>query len=110
VPTIISGVFVPPGRVASAGVVKRCSCVSGEPVPVYDLTVDSAHEFIAWGVLVHNCCERKITTYDENNGPIYWAECQQCGARGPITSWAADAVGLFYGEINPLKQDNGDEK
>jgi hypothetical protein len=27
----------------------------GTPVPVYNLTVEDAHEFVAWGVLVHNC-------------------------------------------------------
>jgi Zn-finger nucleic acid-binding protein len=57
-----------------------------------------------------DCCDRKITGYDENNGPVYFARCFQCGARGPVTSWAADAVGLFYGVIHPLKQDNGDPK
>jgi len=30
-------------------------CEESVKVPVYDLTVEGAHEFFAWGVLVHNC-------------------------------------------------------
>jgi hypothetical protein len=37
------------------------------------------------------CCDRTITGVDPDNGPVYWAECGRCGARGPLVSWAADA-------------------
>lgn len=33
-----------------------------------------------------------ITGVDPHNGPVYWAECQRCGARGPLVGFAADAV------------------
>jgi hypothetical protein len=44
--------------------------------------------------------EREETTFsgervlgvDEDNGPIYYVECDKCFARGPIASWAIDAV------------------
>lgn len=38
------------------------------------------------------CCDRVVTGVDEDNGPVYWAECQRCGAQGPIVGWAADAI------------------
>ena len=36
--------------------------------------------------------DRTVTGVDENNGPVYWAECQRCGVRGPLVGWAADAI------------------
>jgi hypothetical protein len=33
----------------------------------------------------------KVVGVDENNGPIYYVECDECMARGPIASWAIDA-------------------
>src|SRR5687768_15457702 len=36
--------------------------------------------------------DRIVTGVDEDNGPVYWAECQHCGARSPLVSWAADAI------------------
>jgi hypothetical protein len=36
--------------------------------------------------------DRVVTGVDEDNGPVYWAECQHCGARGPLVGWAADAI------------------
>lgn len=57
-----------------------------------------------------DCCDRKVTGYDVNNGPVYWATCQRCRAQGPITSWAADAAPMFWGEMDPLKQEEGDPK
>ena len=40
----------------------RCNV---QPEPVYDLTVDDAHEFYAHGILVHNCMDslRYIALY-----------------------------------------------
>lgn len=38
------------------------------------------------------CADRIVTGVDEDNGPVYWAECQRCGAQGPIVGWAADAI------------------
>lgn len=38
------------------------------------------------------CADRVVTGVDEDNGPVYWAECQRCGAQGPIVGWAADAI------------------
>lgn len=38
------------------------------------------------------CSDRVVTGVDEDNGPVYWAECQRCGAQGPIVGWAADAI------------------
>jgi hypothetical protein len=40
-------------------------------------------------------CDRRVVGVDENNGPIYYVECEQCGARGPIADWAIDAVNLW---------------
>jgi hypothetical protein len=38
------------------------------------------------------CSDRTITGVDEDNGPVYWAECQRCGARSSLVGWAADAI------------------
>ncbi len=32
------------------------------------------------------------TGYDIDNGPVYFAMCQHCAARGPLVGWAADAL------------------
>lgn len=32
------------------------------------------------------------TGLDVDNGPVYYAVCNYCGARGPLRSWAADAL------------------
>lgn len=36
--------------------------------------------------------DRIVTGVDENNGPVYWSECQHCWARGPLVGWAVDAI------------------
>jgi hypothetical protein len=34
----------------------------------------------------------KPTNYDPDNGPVYQAVCDTCGARGPVVGFAADAI------------------
>lgn len=55
-----------------------------DPVPVYDLTVESEHEFFANGILVHNCAtgsERDIEKYLGQAYPFMLIdECSQFSA------------------------------
>lgn len=37
----------------------------------------------------------KVVGVDEDNGPIYYVECDLCGCRGPLASWAMDAAELW---------------
>lgn len=48
--------------------------VDGDPVPVYDLTVDGSHNFVAEGVVVHNSnvAEQHKQLYQDTLGP--WLE------------------------------------
>ena len=45
-----------------------------------------------WSVERDDITDSVITSYDPNNGPIYYARCDCCGAQGPVVGWAADAV------------------
>lgn len=72
-------------------------------VPVYDLTVADAHEFVANGVIVHNCvwafydlkdliggswldaygvikCERCDKPFTKTSGGVKRDKCPHCGA------------------------------
>ena len=57
-------------------------CGSKEPVPVYDLTVEEDHSFIANGFVVHNCQDFSIAGRQEG---VKWV-CKDCGEEyNPLT-------------------------
>lgn len=57
-------------------------CGSKESVPVYDLTVEEDHSFIANGFVVHNCQDFSIAGRQEG---VKWV-CQDCGEEyNPLT-------------------------
>jgi hypothetical protein len=46
-----------------------------------------------WSVEHEDIVPGKVyTSYDPDNGPIYFARCDRCSAQGPIVGWAADAI------------------
>lgn len=51
------------------------------------------------------CADLAVTGVDEDNGPVYWAECQRCGARGPLVDWAADAIPKWNEYAVPVPED-----
>lgn len=53
------------GFVLSKVPVRKIAGRSGPLEPVYDLTVEDVHEFVAGGVVVHNCDEIASWQYDE---------------------------------------------
>jgi hypothetical protein len=46
-------------------------------------------------VIREDVVDRIVTSVDHNNGPLYCAECPRCMARGPLMTWAADALSTW---------------
>lgn len=62
--------------------IKTLKCTNEQVVPVYDLTVEEDHSFIANGFVVHNCQDFSIAGRQEG---VKWV-CKDCGEEyNPLT-------------------------
>ena len=87
-----SGVF---DRLTTFASVHVGSIVTGEPQRVYDLEVEGAHEFVAGGVVVHNC-QWWIHTPEAANQSFLMDLARQAMPANELLDWNANN-GCFYG-------------